>query len=321
MRSEHARRRVLGARGDVEGAMMAVHRAVEPLATMLWVIAGLSALEAILGEEAAGLSRKMMVVSAAVWGTKAALLVEEVAIEQVVREQSKGMEQDEAQAVKLQTSGLRNLTACATVAAGIVIGLRGAGVDVASLLALGGFWGVAIGFASRQVLENVLSALALALAVPFVPGEEVRAGEIEGVVVSIGPLRTSVRGEGGEEWSVPNQVLAGATVLNRSRRLGEYQVREKVPAGGGNVRSESVKGALEAFRKDLASDQRVGGHSSQQVHVDGLNRDGTLSVALRIQVHASSRGEFLLLRQVSEWPTFQTELHAKENSPGKKQRD
>jgi small-conductance mechanosensitive channel len=105
-----------------------------------------------------------------------------------------------------------------TILAVTVVALRIAGLEPRTLALGGAFTAVVFGLAAQQTLGNLIAGLVLLSARPFRVGERVRlqagglAGEVEGVVSSLGLLYTTLaRGE--DRIMVPNSVVLGAAVV------------------------------------------------------------------------------------------------------------
>jgi len=195
--------------------------------------------------------------------------------------------------LSLRYDGFQRLLAFATVSLALLAALRAVGVEVATLLSVGGISGLAIGLAGRQILENVFSAFALFLTAPFSPGEDILFSKssslagVEGTVISIGLLRTELRNYDMHLFSVSNVEAANCAVLNISRRPSEYLVFDRVPVL--TVDIERLDDAVVAFRRLLKADERVPNSLVQRAYVDQISEDGTMSVMLRFYVTASNR--------------------------------
>ncbi len=105
-------------------------------------------------------------------------------------------------------------------------------VDVLGSL---GFFSIAIGFAFRDILENLLAGLLLLFRAPFRTGDEVDIEGTRGTVVEINLRETVLRTYDGKQVLLPN-----ATV---------YKNPIVVQTGYGTVRSEAVVGV--AYESDL----------------------------------------------------------------------
>ncbi|GBF90230.1 hypothetical protein Rsub_03363 [Raphidocelis subcapitata] len=127
----------------------------------------------------------------------------------------------EVERVLLPLSAL--LTWAVALAAGFALSAA-AGLDLRPALAVGGAGGIAAGFASQQVLQNLVSGVNIFLTRPFVVGEQVviaGAGleRLEGVVEDVQTMRTLLRNSEGFVVAVPNYLVADCVVFNRSRSL------------------------------------------------------------------------------------------------------
>lgn len=105
-----------------------------------------------------------------------------------------------------------------TIAIVIVAALRIAGVKPETLAVGGAFTAVVLGLAAQQTLAHVFAGLVLLTTRPFVVGDRVQlrggpmAGEIEGVVGSLGLFHTTLI-SGGERTMVPNNVIMQLAVI------------------------------------------------------------------------------------------------------------
>jgi small conductance mechanosensitive channel len=110
----------------------------------------------------------------------------------------------------------------ASVARYIVLGLtlmvvlQQFGVQTASLLALLGTIGLAIGLALQGTLSNVAAGLMLLFLRPFEVGDHVEAGGAEGVVLGIDLFHTNLRTTDGVDIVIPNGSILSGTIKNMS---------------------------------------------------------------------------------------------------------
>jgi small-conductance mechanosensitive channel len=99
-----------------------------------------------------------------------------------------------------------------------LIALRLAGLDPATLTVGGAITAVVFGLAAQQTLGNLIAGLVLISARPFRVGDRVRlqaggiAGQIEGIVDSLGLLYTTFS-SAGDSVMVPNTVVLSAAVV------------------------------------------------------------------------------------------------------------
>jgi small-conductance mechanosensitive channel len=107
-----------------------------------------------------------------------------------------------------------------TVAVALLVALGVAGVNPAALLLGGAFTAVIVGLAAQQTLGNVIAGTVLLSAGPFRVGDRVRlqggqiAGQIEGIVSSLGLLYTTLATDEGIV-NVPNSVVLNVAVVTQ----------------------------------------------------------------------------------------------------------
>lgn len=107
--------------------------------------------------------------------------------------------------------------------------LSGLGVNLTGLIAFGGIGGVAVGFAAKDLVGNVLGGLMLYMDKPFVTGDWIRSPdkEIEGTVESIGWRMTIVRTFDKRPLYIPNGMFATISIENPSR-MTNRRIKETI---------------------------------------------------------------------------------------------
>ena len=92
-------------------------------------------------------------------------------------------------------------------------------LPIQGILAFGGFGGIIVGFASKDVLSNILGGLLLAVDRPFKIGEWIRSidGKMDGIVEAIGWKATKVRTLEKQILYIPNSFFSSISFINRSR--------------------------------------------------------------------------------------------------------
>ncbi|HUA47346.1 MAG TPA: mechanosensitive ion channel family protein [Solirubrobacteraceae bacterium] len=106
----------------------------------------------------------------------------------------------------------------ATLGITLLVVLDVAGASASSIVAGSAFTAVIVGLAAQQTLGNVFAGMVLLSARPFRVGERVRlqagavAGQLEGVVSSLGLLYTTLA-RGADRIQVPNNVVLAAAVV------------------------------------------------------------------------------------------------------------
>ncbi|WP_287153132.1 mechanosensitive ion channel family protein [Candidatus Solincola tengchongensis] len=109
------------------------------------------------------------------------------------------------------------------LALGVLVALGVMGVNPGALVASLGLVSVGIGFALKDVIENFIAGITIILQRPFVIGDGVRFGDVEGVVEDVRVRDTVIRMFDGRKVFVPNRSLFSGVVINstvnRRRRL------------------------------------------------------------------------------------------------------
>jgi small conductance mechanosensitive channel len=104
------------------------------------------------------------------------------------------------------------------IVAAALFALRVAGLQPATLAVGGAITAVVFGLAAQQTLGNLIAGMVLISARPFKVGDRVRlqagglAGQIEGVVASLGLLYTTLA-QGRDSIMVPNNVVLTAAIV------------------------------------------------------------------------------------------------------------
>jgi MscS family membrane protein len=103
-------------------------------------------------------------------------------------------------------------------------------IDISPLLATAGIAGIAIGFAVRDSLANILGGIQLVMDKTFKVGDkiEIESGEM-GTILDIGLRSTKLRTYDNEVIYIPNGQLANARVKNFT--VPDLSVRVNVPFG------------------------------------------------------------------------------------------
>lgn len=102
------------------------------------------------------------------------------------------------------------------VLVGLAIGLGVLGLQgiAASLVASGGLSAVMLGFAFREIGENLLAGLLLSFSRPFRTGDLIRSGDAEGVVRDLSLRTTHVRAPDGRDLFIPNAQIINSPLTN-----------------------------------------------------------------------------------------------------------
>lgn len=92
------------------------------------------------------------------------------------------------------------------------------GVNVTSLVALVGVFGLAVSLAVQDVLSNVAGGLVILFSKPFALGDYIATGDGEGTVEEISLTHTKLDTFGGQRVMLPNSKLVDGKIVNYSVR-------------------------------------------------------------------------------------------------------
>lgn len=140
--------------------------------------------------------------------------------------------------------------------------LSSLGVNLTGLIAFGGMGGIAVGFAAKDILGNVLGGLMLYMDKPFTTGDWIRSPDrvIEGTVESIGWRMTVVRTFDKRPLYIPNGVFSTISIENPSR-MTHRRIKETIGVRYCDVKEVAkITSAIKRMLRehpDVASDQTL----------------------------------------------------------------
>jgi len=103
----------------------------------------------------------------------------------------------------------------------IIAGLTAAdtlGIDVKTMLAGLGIGGLAFALAAKDTIANVFGSIMIFTDQPFKVGERIKMGGTDGSVEEVGLRSTKIRTLDGHQVTIPNSVVANASIENISKR-------------------------------------------------------------------------------------------------------
>lgn len=100
---------------------------------------------------------------------------------------------------------------------GIIVGLGVMGVNAGALVASLGLVSVGVGFALKDAIENFIAGIILILQRPFIVGDVVQIGDVEGSVEDVRVRDTVIRMYDGRQVFVPNAGIFTKAVINNNR--------------------------------------------------------------------------------------------------------
>jgi small-conductance mechanosensitive channel len=158
--------------------------------------------------------------------------------------------------------------------AGVLVALGVMGINAGALVASLGLVSIGIGFALKDVVENFIAGIILIFQRPFMVGDVVRFGDVEGTVEDVRVRDTIIRMYDGRQVFVPNASIFTAAVINnnrnRRRRL-DFEVNIAYP--------EDTSAAMATAVEALAGIEGILGEPSPLAVVESL---GESSLVMRV---------------------------------------
>lgn len=99
---------------------------------------------------------------------------------------------------------------------GILVTLKAAGMNLETMATTLGLGGVAIGFALKDILSNLVSGVLLLAMRPFQIGDQIAIGDTEGTVESIELRATQIRTYDGRLVLIPNADIFTSRITNNT---------------------------------------------------------------------------------------------------------
>jgi MscS family membrane protein len=130
-------------------------------------------------------------------------------------------------------------------------------VNVATLIAGLGFGGVAIAFAAKESLENLLASFMIMVDKPFTIGDHIKIGSVEGRAEQIGFRSTRIRTLDQTLVSLPNKNLIGTNLENFSER-GRARVKLKLNAHYG-LSESALKIVIQELKSIIENNENTVG--------------------------------------------------------------
>ena len=161
------------------------------------------------------------------------------------------------------------------IAATVLAVLNKFGVETASLIAVLGTIGLAIGLALQGTLSNIASGIMLLVLRPFNVGDAVDIGSTSGVVDEIGLFVTEMHTFDNVAITMPNSRVWGNEIKNYSRND-----KRRVDLEFGIAYDDDMDKAMRIVNEVLSSDERVLAEPEPLVAISNLG-DNSVSVRVR----------------------------------------
>jgi len=175
------------------------------------------------------------------------------------------------------TSGLiaRKLVFYGLLVFAFAVILRELDVSLGTLIAAGGLFGVAIGFASQTAVSNIISGIFLIFERPFNVGDVIKVNEKFGIVQSIDLLSTKVRMFDNLFWRMPNEQLLKGDIIT----ITKYDIR-RIDVATSISYSDNIQTARDALIQTAEDYHLIMGDPEPRVLVNNMGDSG-INLTLR----------------------------------------
>ena len=173
----------------------------------------------------------------------------------------------------------------------ILILLQTLGIPISGVIAFGGFSGIALGFAAKDMLGNFFGGLMIFLDRPFEIGDWIRSPdkEIEGTVENIGWRLTTIRTFDKRPLFVPNGIFSNISVEN-AQRMQNRRIKTQI-----SIRYDDVfklKNILSGIKEMLKNHPEIDQDKESYVNLINLGPS-----ALEIQIYTFTK--------ITKWVPYQ----------------
>jgi MscS family membrane protein len=174
-------------------------------------------------------------------------------------------------------------------------------VNVAALVAGLGVGGIAIAFAAKESLENLLASFMVMIDKPFTIGDWVKISGVEGNIEKVGFRSTRIRTFDKSVITIPNRKLIDDNLENFSER-GMRRVVFSVGAVYGLSRSK-LEQVLVAVKEDITAIDGTTGTPVVQLESFG---DSSVNIQIIYFISVSPQVDFGAVRQAVYFAVYET---------------
>lgn len=165
-------------------------------------------------------------------------------------------------------------------------------VNVGALIAGLGVGGIAIAFAAKETLENLLASFMVLLDKPFTIGDWVKIGSVEGNIEKIGFRSTRLRTFDKSIIAIPNRKMIDDNLENFSER-GMRRVVLSIGVVYG-LSKDTLSKIMEEIRTDIANVEGVTGNQTVQLESFG---DSAVNIQIIYFVKVTAEVDFGKVKQ------------------------
>jgi len=156
----------------------------------------------------------------------------------------------------------------------------------------GAVMGFAIGYASKDLLANILSGLFVFIDKPFTVGDSVEIGTVTGKIEGIGLRTTTIRSFDGLYMVIPNQKLAKERIINYSR-----SIKRRIELPMGVSYNTDIHKAIDIMKKEPLNVEGIIADNGVTVFLDNFG-DYSINFIIRYWIDTKKRDRYEALTEV-----------------------
>jgi small-conductance mechanosensitive channel len=177
------------------------------------------------------------------------------------------------------------------ISVGLIV-LSEIGVNIAPLLAGAGVLGIAIGFGSQKLVQDIITGAFILFEDTMAVGDTVKVGEHVGTVEAISIRAIRIRDGNGALHTVPFGAVS--TVINSSRGFNYAAI--DVPVAY-EVDTDRATEIILALGTDMRGEATWGAMMVDPAEVQGVERFDASSVVLRVRIKTTPGDRMTLIRE------------------------
>ncbi len=190
--------------------------------------------------------------------------------------------------------GLAKLATVVILVLSAILLMEVTGVNINTLIAFGGISGLALAFASQEIIANFFGGIMIYINQPFAVGDYIGLPSVnlDGVVEEIGWYETSIRGKDKQAIYIPNALFSKAYVLNWQRRT-HRRINEIISIRHQDLAQSAA--IIEEIRKFLQTHGSVDSSQSILVYIS-LLAPSSIDITITCLSTIINEPEFLQFR-------------------------
>lgn len=158
----------------------------------------------------------------------------------------------------------------------VILSLPILGIDTSGFLVAGGITGIVIGFASQNIVGNLISGLFIMAERPIKIGSQVEIDQITGFVEDIGIMSTVLRNFDGLYVRIPNEKVFTNNIINRG-----INVARRVERTIGIRYSDDINKAIGIIYGVIEDHPFILKKPNSDIYIDEI-KDGSVNIMIRV---------------------------------------